>query len=95
MEGEIGITHFLIHAKQTIRFNEKESEKLRDEIFTILKDFNCFIYSNLKGVDIFEEDKIETNNYNDPRIEKIRNELSDKVVESTTNAYNLLQESLN
>lgn len=92
-EGETGITHFLIQAKQTIRFDDEESEKLSDDIFSLMKDFNCFIFANLRGVEVFEEEIIETNNYNDIRIERIRKKLSDKVVESTRAALSILEKN--
>ena len=93
-EGATGITHFLIQAKQIIRFDEEESEKLSDDIFSLMKDFNCFIFTNLQGVEVFEEEIIETSNYDDIRIERIRKKLSDKVVESTSAALAILEKNL-
>jgi len=93
-EGATGITHFLIQAKQTIRFDEEESEKLSEDIFSLMKDLNCFIFTNLQGVEVFEEEIIETSNYDDVRIERIRKKLSDKVVESTSAALAILEKNL-
>lgn len=93
-EGETGITHFLIQAKQTIRFDEEESEKLRDDIFSTMKDFNCLIFTNLQGIEVFEEEIIETDNYDDPKIEEIRRELGERIVQTTIKTYEQLNKLL-
>ena len=89
-EGETGITHFLIRAKQTIRFSKEESERLRDDIFESMIDINCLIFSNFRGIEVFEDKIIEATNFSDPKIEKIRRELSEQVVQTTTKAYKKL-----
>lgn len=91
-EGETGITHFLIQAKQTILFNKEETEKLRNDIFLIMKDFNCLIFTNLQGIEVFEEEIIETDNYHDPKIEEVRRELGERIVQTTIKAYEQLNE---
>lgn len=93
-EGKTGITHFLIQAKQTIYFNEEEAEKLKHEIFSVLKDYNCLVFSNFKGVDVIEEEIIETSIIDDPKIEKTRRELSNRIVETTTSVFQKLEEKL-
>jgi len=93
-EGETEITHLLIKAKQTIRFNEDESEKLRDDIFSIMKNFNCHIFTNLQGIEIFEEKIIETDNYKDAKIDEVRRELSERIVQTTRKAYGQLYKLL-
>jgi hypothetical protein len=93
-EGKTGITHFLIQAKQTILFNEEESEKVRNDIFTIMKDFNCLIFTNFQGIEIFEEEIIESDSYHDPKIEEIRKELGERVIQTTIKAYGQLSKLL-